>query len=141
MYVAPISTTDVGFGKQLWQALRGNKQFPASGALWLFSASKESERRTGGVGGPGEWRLIIASPRVDEVGRRKAYGELSEITQRMSGAVSDQLLRIVLISPKIPFYQALRSVFGQTASVEGARLGNTQIGGMYIDDAYLYEIR
>jgi hypothetical protein len=25
--------------------------------------------------------------------------------------------------------------------VEGARLGNTQIGGRYINDAYLYEIR
>jgi len=25
--------------------------------------------------------------------------------------------------------------------VEGARLGHTQIAGMYIDDAYLYEIR
>jgi hypothetical protein len=38
-------------------------------------------------------------------------------------------------------YEALRSVFAQTASVEGARLGNTQVGGMFIDEAYLYEIR
>jgi len=45
------------------------------------------------------------------------------------------------MSPRQPFYQALRSVFGKTASMEEARLGNTQIGGTYIDDAYLYEIR
>jgi hypothetical protein len=38
-------------------------------------------------------------------------------------------------------YQALRSVFGETASVEGARLGNTLVGGRSIDEAYLYEIR
>jgi hypothetical protein len=56
-------------------------------------------------------------------------------------ADSDQLLRIVLVSPQTPLYQGLRSVFAKTASVEGARLGNTQIGGRYIDDAYLYEIR
>jgi len=76
---------------------------------------------------------------VDEVGPRKAYEELARITRRIP-ADSQRLLKIELISPKQPFYQALRSVFGQTASAEG-RLGNTQIGGMYIDDAYLYEIR
>jgi hypothetical protein len=83
---------------------------------------------------------LIATPRVDEVGPRKAYEELSDITRRVP-ADSSQLLKIELISPRQPFYQALRSVFGKTASVEGARLGNTQIDGRYISDAYLYEIR
>lgn len=61
----------------------------------------------------------------------------------LSGGRLDEarVLWVELISPKQPFYQALRSVFGKTASVEGVRLGNTQIGGMYINDAYLYEIR
>ncbi len=71
---------------------------------------------------------------------RRYDTELLDITRRMS-AESDQLMRIELISPKQPLYQALRSVFGTTASVECARLGSTQIGGRYIDDAYLYEIR
>jgi len=87
-----------------------------------------------------EWNLIIATPRVDRVGPKNAYAELADITKQVP-ANSTQLLRIELISPKQPLYEALRSVFGQTASVEGARLGNTQVGGMYIDDAYLYEIR
>ena len=87
-----------------------------------------------------EWHLLIATPRVDEIGPRKAYEELSDITRGIP-ADSTQLLKIELISPRQPFYQALRSVFGKTAAVEGARLGNTQIGGMYINDAYLYEIR
>ena len=52
-----------------------------------------------------------------------------------------QLLKIELISPRHPMYQALRSVFAQTASMEGARLGGTQVAGTYIDDAYLYEVR
>ena len=77
---------------------------------------------------------------MDEVGSRKAYAELDNITQRLS-ANSEQFSRIELISPNQPLYQALRSVFGKTASVEGARLGNTQIGGKYISNAYLYEIR
>jgi hypothetical protein len=127
-YVEALTANDMDFGKILWQGLRGNKTFPANGALWLFD--RES----------GEWHLLIATPRVDEVGARKAYEELSAITRRLP-ADSTQLLRIELVSPKQPLYRALRSVFGDTASVEGARLGSTQIGGMYIDDAYLYEIR
>ncbi|MGB9234124.1 MAG: hypothetical protein WCC04_06890 [Terriglobales bacterium] len=127
-YVEALTGTDIDFGKVLWRALRGNKIFPADGALWLSQSDSDS------------WHLLVATPRVDEIGPRKAYEELSKITQRLS-ANSEQLSRIELISPRQPLYQALRSVFGKTASVEGARLGNTQIGGRYINDAYLYEIR
>jgi hypothetical protein len=127
-YVEALPGTDIEFGKMLWDALRQNKRFPANGALWLLQSES------------GEWHFLIATPRVDEIGPRKAYEELSDIT-RCIPADSSQLLRIELISPKQPFYQALRSVFGKTASVEGARLGNTQIGGRYISDAYLYEVR
>jgi hypothetical protein len=127
-YVEVLSGTDIDFGKSLWQALRGNKVFPADGALWLSQSESDT------------WHLLVATPRVDEIGRRKAYEELFKVMQRVS-ANSEQLSRIELISPRQPLYQALRSVFGKTASVEGARLGNTQIGGKYINDAYLYEIR
>ena len=127
-YVESLTGTDIEFGKALWHRLRGNNTFPARGALWLFQSES------------GEWHLVIATPRVDEVGPRKAYEELSNIT-RLIPADSEQLLRIELISPMQPIYQALRTVFNKTKSVEGARLGNTQIGGMYINDAYLYEIR
>src|SRR6266478_9125672 len=127
-YVEALTATDIDFGKSLWNVLRGNKIFPANGALWLSQSESDA------------WHLLVATPRVDEIGPRKAYEELFRITQRLPSS-SDQLSRIELISPQQPFYQALRSVFGKTASVEGARLGNTQIGGRYINDAYLYEIR
>jgi hypothetical protein len=126
--IEALTGTDVDFGKVLWNTLRRNKKFRASGALWLFQPES------------GGWHFVIATPRVDEVGPRKAYEELSDITRRIP-ADSSNLLKIELVSPRQPFYEALRSVFGKTASVEGARLGNTQIGGMYINDAYLYEIR
>ncbi len=127
-YVETLTGTDIDFGKELWHTLRQSKKFPAHGVLWLFQSES------------GEWHLLIATPKVNEVGPRKAYAELSNITRNIP-ADARQLRRIELISPKQPFYQALRSVFGKTQSVEGARLGNTQIGGIYIDDAYLYEIR
>jgi hypothetical protein len=127
-YVETLTGIDIEFGKKLWQSLRSNKTFPFQGIFWLFQMESSI------------WHLLIATPRVDAVGPRNAYAELAEITKHIS-TDSNQLFKIELISPKHPFYQALRSVFAQTASVEGTRLGNTQIGGMYIDEAYLYEIR
>jgi hypothetical protein len=127
-YVETLTGADIEFGNTLWRLLRTNRSFPINGILWLFQLQS------------GDWHLLIATPRVDTVGPKNAYAELSNITKSIV-TDSTQLLRVELISPKHPFYQALRSVFGQTASVEGTRLGNTQIGGMYIDDAYLYEIR
>jgi hypothetical protein len=126
-YVEALTTWDIDFGHKLWQALRQSEIFPANGVFWLLDSENG-------------WRLLVATPRVDEVGRRKAYEELGNITRGVVPGTGQSLL-VELTSPKTPFYQALRSVFGKTASVEGARLGNTQLGGTYIDDAYLYEIR
>ena len=127
-YVETLSGADIDFGKALWQALRGNKNFPADGGFVAFPLRTRI---------PGICRLDSA---VNEVGSRKAYAELEKITHCLP-ANSKQFSRIELISPRQPLYQALRSVFGKTASVEGARLGNTQIDGKYISNAYLYEIR
>lgn len=128
MYVEALTAPDIEFGKMLWGLLRTSKTFPMNGILWLFRLES------------GEWHLLIATPRVDVVGPQAAYAELANVTKSIP-AGWNQRLKVELISPTHPFYQALRSVFGETASVEGARLGNTQIGGMFIDDAYLYEIR
>lgn len=126
-YVDALTTWDIDFGKRLWQILRQNRFFPVQGVFWLLDSENG-------------WRLIVASPKVDEVGRRKAYEELGNITRGAVPGASQSLL-VELISPNLPLYRALRSVFGKTASVEGARLGNTQVDGMYIEDAYLYEVR
>lgn len=129
MYVEALTAPDIEFGKALWQSLRTDgRSFPINGILWLFRLES------------GQWHLLIATPRVDAVGPKAAYEELANVMKNSPSGWS-QLRKVELISPNHPFYQGLRSVFGKTASVEGARLGNTQIGGTFIDDAYLYEIR
>lgn len=127
-YVETLDGVDIEFGKRMWHALRNNKDFPIQGIFWLLDSEA------------GEWHLVIATPRVDSVGPRDAYRELAAATREIP-AEGRQLLKIALTSPQDPMYQALRSVFAQTASVEGARLGNTLVGGRSIDEAYLYEIR
>jgi hypothetical protein len=77
---------------------------------------------------------------VDKIGARDAYRKLANIVT-LGPAESSQLARIDLIGTKHPLYQGLSSVFAQAASVEGARLGGSQVGGVYIEDAYLYGVR
>ena len=127
-YVQTLTEPDIEFGKRLWQSLRGNKKFPVEGVLWLLEPDTD------------EWHLVIVTPRVDMIGARDAYRELAELTRDVP-ADSGQLLKIELVSPNQAFYKALRTVFEHTASVEGARLGNTSVAGIYIDGAYLYEVR
>jgi hypothetical protein len=127
-YVAALSGPDLDYGKGLWQLLRNNEDFPIQGVLWLLEPEA------------GEYRLIITSSKVDSLGLRHAYRELAEVTRSIPAGFGQQF-RIELMSPRHPVYQALRSVFAHTTAVEGTRLGNTMVGGTYIDDAYLYEVR
>ena len=127
-YVETLDGADIEFGRRLWQSLRDNQDFPIQGVLWLL----EPEAR--------EWLLIIASPKVDTLGPLNAYRELAEATRDIPSGFG-QRFKIELMSPRHPFYQALRTLFAHTASVEGARLGNTQVDGTYIEGAYLYEVR
>ena len=120
-----LTDTDIEFGRKLWHELSASSVFPIAGMLWLLDS---------------EWHLLIASPVVDELGPRDAYRKLAA-SVRLAPDDHPRLLRVQLTSPKNPLYEALRSVFGKAASVEGARLGGSQVGGMYIEDAYLYGVR
>lgn len=127
-YVTALDTTDLQFGKNIWQALRLQGGFEWNGIFWLLDPEAE------------QWHLVVATPLLDRLGPRRAYTMLTDLIQRVP-ATGDQLLRITLISPKDPLYASLQSVFAQTASVEGLRLGNTYIGNVVVPEAYLYEVR
>jgi len=79
---------------------------------------------------------MIATPKVHT---GNAYEDLAEVTKDIVGRTNQ--FKIELISSEHPFYQALQSVYGKYDSVEGTRISGGQIRGMYIEAAYLYEIR
>lgn len=120
-----LSVADIEFGRKLWLELSASSEFPIAGMLWLLE---------------NEWHLLIASPVVDKLGPRDAYRKLYA-SVRLAPDDHPRLLRVQLTSPKSSLYEALRSVFGKAASVEGARLGGSQVEGIYIEDAYLYGVR
>jgi hypothetical protein len=124
---ATLVGLDIEAGRRILRHL-DEASFKVSVAFWLFSSDRQ------------DWRLWIATPVVDKVGKRDAYLRLGDILR----AAEPELLihpGVHLVSPKEKLIRSLRRIFGKTASVEGMRLGNNLIDGIFIEDAYVYRIR
>lgn len=123
-----LSEADIEFGRNLWRELRTNPQFPVLGMFWLLE---------------GSWHLYIASEVVAKLGPRDAYRKMAEAVRLApTDPSSSQLLRINLVSPKNPLYEAFRMLWTNTPPehVEGRRLASTQVAGMYIEEVYFYGV-
>lgn len=120
-----LAETDIEFGMRLWNELKRNQEFPVDGMWWLLES---------------DWHLVIVSQVVDELGPRDAYRKMAAVV-KPAVAQATELLRVKLVDTKNPLYLALHSVFAEAASVEGARLGGSQVAGIYVEDAYLYGVR
>ena len=83
---------------------------------------------------------MLASPAYDKLGSREAY-------LRALQALSDVDRNLVtqppltLVGNRHSLIRGLRQVFGKAATVEGMRLGGQAVGGVWIDEAYVYRIR
>lgn len=126
-YVTTLTESDLDFGLRITKQLQ-TANFPFSGSFWLFDDNAS------------DWQLIVATELVDKIGPRGTYLQLGEAISNVGGT-DFQRLRLTVMSPQEPLYQALRKVFGTTKSVEGARLQNTTLSGNVVPDAYLYRIR
>jgi hypothetical protein len=117
---------DIENGRRLIEQL-DQAQFQVPAALWYFSPDE------------GLWRLLIASPLVDEKGPREAYQTIQDAITHLG--ISDlRLDDITVVSPKTPLITELRFYAGTEGPpyVGGTRLRNSRVGEAYIDDAYVY---
>jgi hypothetical protein len=126
-YVTTLTTSDLEFGKRITEQLKA-ANFPFRGVFWLYDEAADS------------WNLMIATDLVDKVGRKETYLRLGDAIKNVSNSVAFQSFPISVTSPNDPLYSALRSVFGTTVSVEGSRLPHAYVNGVFVPDAYLYEI-
>ncbi len=120
------SDVDLVAGKLLLQRLE-ESNFPIVAALWDYDPDAA------------EWRLLIATPTVDQAGRRQAYVAVQDALRQL-GLSRLTLGNVVVLSPREPLMQALRAAYGDGSSAPGWLKG-TRINGSYIDQAYLYFVR
>ena len=123
--VTTLTPQDLDFGKHISEELK-KSGFPFNGVFWLYDEDSD------------DWQLVIATDLVDKEGPRETYLRLANAISKVPGS-DFQLMRVTVMSPRTPVYNALRSVFGTAASVEGARLHHTVVNGILVS-AYLYDI-
>jgi|SRR5665213_984037 len=118
---------DIERGSQIIRAL-DDADLKPSVALWAYLPEYE------------DWRLIIASRKLDSFDPRSAYRTIND-SLLAKGITVEQTPPIVIRSVTDPFIKDLRGMFAKTARVEGMRLGGQTIGGRFLEEAYVYRIR
>ena len=86
-----------------------------------------------------DWRIVLASPQLDQAGQRGPYGLIRDVLEKARFAV-ERVPTCVVVHMTDPFVRQLRRRFGKAKSVEGMRLGGQLFGDRYIEDAYVYRI-
>jgi hypothetical protein len=86
------------------------------------------------------WRLLIASDKLDQDSPLAAYGQISDAL-RAAGIPIHRQPTILMLPMRRPLIQELRRIFGNTADVYGMRLGSQTFGDKYIESAFVYRIR
>jgi hypothetical protein len=116
---------DIDQGRRLVQAL-DQAGFPVVAAFWSFLPEE------------GDWRLLIASPKVAELGPRDAYATIREALRKMQ--IDLPLHRVSAVSPDEPMVVELRIFAGTDPApyIGGTTLYGVVLGDLYVEDAYVY---
>ncbi|MGB7267051.1 MAG: hypothetical protein WBC92_16165 [Terracidiphilus sp.] len=124
---AVLVNFDIENGKEVIDALDREGKTP-NVALWAKLPDYEN------------WRLVIASDRLDQSSSRSGYSEINAALKR-AGIPIHRKPSIFLRPMNKPFIQALRRTFASTKDTYGMRLGGQTFGNQYLEDAFVYRIR
>jgi hypothetical protein len=116
---------DIDGGRKLVQAL-DSAGFPVVAALWNYLPEDDS------------WRLLIASPKVNELGPRGAYEAIQDVLRKSAAGIP--LHCIVAVHADDPLVTELRIFAGTDPApfLGSTYLQATSFGDTYIEKAYVY---
>jgi hypothetical protein len=118
---------DIESGKEVVEALDRAGKAPKV-ALWAKLPEYE------------DWRLIIASDRLNQTGSLYGYSQLNSALEQ--AGITLRKRPSILVRPMgKPFIKALRETFAKAADVYGMRLGGQTFGDQFLEDAFVYRIR
>lgn len=122
-----LVTFDIENGERVVEALDKADKAP-NVAIWAKLPDYE------------DWRLVIASDRIDQSSEFTGYSEINEAI-RMAGIPNHRRPTIFLRPMNNPMIQALRSAYASMSDNYGMRLGSQMFGDKYLEDAVVYRIR
>jgi hypothetical protein len=101
--------------------------FRLKAAFWLYDPESQ------------DWRLVLATPLVDEEGPLATYKHLQRSLHSIQ-PTDLSLQNISVWSPRKALVKAIKRASRIPPGAEGVRLTRNSVGGIYIDDAYLYKL-
>jgi hypothetical protein len=124
---ATLVSFDIENGKDVLKALDDYGKTP-NVALWAKIPDYE------------DWRLVIASDRLDQSSSLAAYTEINAAMKK-AGIPIHRQPTISMRPMNNPFIRALRLTFSSAADTYGMRLGGQTFGDKFLEDAFVYRIR
>jgi len=119
---------DIKKGRELIRAL-DKEGIPLYGGLWFYISESD------------EWRLLLATPLVDEVGPSETYARIGKVmSRRLKSSHRVPLKNISVLSPQDELIQLLKTAITTGKGISGIRFRHNTIKGMLIEDAYIYRI-
>jgi len=113
-------------GKRLISAL-DRMGLGVDAALWFYFDESE------------EWRLIIATPKVDAEGPSSAYAAIAEAIGAMAAPFSIELAQVMAVSTHNPIVAALKKFFiTRNDAILGNHISKLAIDNIYFEDACMY---
>jgi hypothetical protein len=125
--------SDIRDGQRLVSALRDSDanfsipHFLVKAAFWLFD--KDSI----------EWRLVVATPLVDQRGPFSAYTDIQGVLRRLV-PISLTMQDITVVSPNDKLVKVIKKAGKVPAGSTGLRIGRARIDDTYVEDAYVYAL-
>jgi len=116
----------VEWGNQILGLLDAAK-FPVPVALWIRRGEEE------------RWRLLLATPLYDRLGPLEAYDKL--ISTLWSYDLDWVSSPLQLKSTRTPLVRELRRISKRFPDTVGRHLGGQMIGGVWVEEAYVYRIQ
>jgi hypothetical protein len=105
----------------------GASHFRIKSAFWWYFPESD------------EWRLVIATPLVDEEGPLATYKDIQRILARYPD-LSLSLQSISVLSPKDERVRAFNKVLKVDPDLVSLRFTRGVLNGTYVEDAYVYRL-
>lgn len=129
MATATLVSQEIEEGQRLIDALNA-ADLSVDSALWIYALEPE------------RWRLMLTSPLHDRKGPLKTYEEILSVFRQVKPELKIDWTGIVAVSPKHELIKGLRQLQQDwNLNLSGKRLTNNMVNGMWVEDAYIYQIK
>lgn len=129
MATATLVSQEIEEGQRFLDALDA-AGVSVDAALWIYAPEPET------------WRLMLTSPIYDRKGPLKAYDQILSVFRQVKPELKIDWTALVAVSPKHELIKGLRQLQQEyNYNLSGRRMTNNRINQVWVEDAYIYQVK